>query len=57
MIIHTGTRNKSAIRLAEDVLSVFPEGIKGLGSCCLQELMALDGIGRTKACRRAKRSC
>ena len=51
MIIHTGTKNKSAIRLAEDVLSAFPEGIKGLGSCCLQELIALDGIGKTKACR------
>ena len=25
MIIHTGTKNKSAIGLAEDVLSAFPE--------------------------------
>ena len=51
MIIHTGTKNKSAIGLAEDVLSAFPDGISGLGDCCLQELLALDGIGNTKACR------
>lgn len=51
MIIHTGTKNKSAIGLAEDVLSAFPEGLSGLGNCCLQELTALDGIGSTKACR------
>lgn len=51
MIIHTGTKNKSAIGLAEDVLSAFPEGLGGLGACCLQELTALDGIGNTKACR------
>ena len=51
MIIHTGTKNKSAIRLAEDVLASFPDGISGLGGCCLQELLALDGIGNTKACR------
>ena len=51
MIIHTGTKNKSAIRLAEDVLSAFPGGIGDLGNCCLQELLALEGIGNTKACR------
>lgn len=51
MIIHTGTKNKSAIRLGEDVLSAFPDGISGLGNCCLQELTALEGIGSTKACR------
>lgn len=51
MIIHTGTKNKSAIGLAEDVLSAFPDGISGLGDCCLQELLILDGIGKTKACR------
>ena len=51
LMIHTGTKEKSAIRLAEDVLAVFPEGISGLGSCCLEELYRLNGIGRIKACR------
>lgn len=48
LIIHTGTRNKSAIRLAEDVLARFPEGIGALGGCCLEELLCIDGIGKTK---------
>ncbi len=49
LIIHTGTRNKSAIRLAEDVLARFSDGIGELGSCCLEELLCVDGIGKTKA--------
>ena len=51
LMIHTGTKDKSAIGLAEDVLAAFPEGISGLGSCCLEELFQLNGIGRIKACR------
>ena len=51
LMIHTGTKDKSAIGLAEDVLASFPEGISGLGSCCLEELFQLHGIGRSKACR------
>ncbi len=50
LIIHTGTKNKSAIGLGEDVLSFLPDGIGGLGGCCLEELLQVDGIGRTKAC-------
>lgn len=49
LIIHTGTKNKSAIRLAEDVLARFPEGIGELGGCCHEELLTIDGIGKTKA--------
>lgn len=33
LIIHTGTKDKSAIRLSEEVLGAFPEGIGALGSC------------------------
>lgn len=50
LVLHTGNRNKSAIGLAEDVLSLFPRGIGGLGSCSLEELLTVDGIGKTKAC-------
>lgn len=50
MVIHTGTRNKSAIGLAEDILGLFQEGIGGLGGCTLEELLTVDGIGKTKAC-------
>jgi len=51
LIIHTGTKSKSSIGLAEDVLAGFPEGLKALGNCCLEELVRIGGIGRTKACR------
>lgn len=50
MIIHTGTREKSAIRLAEEILSSLDEGVKGLGTCSPQELMNINGIGSSKAC-------
>ncbi|MGN0732892.1 MAG: UPF0758 domain-containing protein, partial [Emergencia sp.] len=50
LIIHTGTRDKSALRLAEDVLSTLTGGIGDLGRCCKEELTEIAGIGRTKAC-------
>ncbi|MDD6042518.1 MAG: DNA repair protein RadC [Eubacteriaceae bacterium] len=50
LIIHTGTGEKSAIGLAEEILSIFPEGIAGLGSCSKEELVEISGIGKTKAC-------
>ena len=49
LIIHTGTKNKSAIRLAEDVLAKCTQGIGELGSCCLEDFLGIEGIGRTKA--------
>ena len=50
LVLHTGTRDKSAIGLAEDVLSIFTDGIGELGSCSLDDLLKINGIGRTKAC-------
>lgn len=50
MIIHTGTKNNSAIRLAENVLALYPEGLSQLGECSLEDLMEVDGIGTKKAC-------
>ena len=49
LIIHTGTKNKSAIRLAEDVLALCPTGIGRLGESSLEDLMEVDGIGTMKA--------
>ena len=51
LILHTGTRNKSAIGLGEDVLSAFSAGIGSLGGCTLEDLLQIDGIGASKACR------
>ena len=50
LIIHTGTKDKSAIRLSEEVLGAFPEGIGALGSCMPEDLLRIEGIGRVKAC-------
>ncbi|MGF6376120.1 DNA repair protein RadC [Clostridiales Family XIII bacterium PM5-7] len=49
-IIHTGTKNKSAIGLSEDVLSAFPEGLKDLGGCNIDDLLKISGVGKSKAC-------
>lgn len=49
LILRTGTRAKSAIGLGEDVLSVFPDGIGGLGGCSMEDLREIDGIGPSKA--------
>lgn len=49
LIIHTGTKSKSAIRLAEDILSIFPGGMTEMASCSAEELMKVSGIGKTKA--------
>lgn len=50
LIIHTGTRNSSSIRLAEEVLSVCEGGLSGMGALGLEELVEINGIGRGKAC-------
>ena len=33
----------------QDVLSVFPDGIGGLGGCSMEDLREIDGIGPSKA--------
>lgn len=51
LILHTGTRSKSAIGLGEDVLASLPDGLSGLGCCSMEDLLAIDGIGPAKAGR------
>lgn len=50
LIINSGTRNKSALSLAEEVLGV-GNGISGLYSMTAEELMDISGIGKGKAVR------
>ncbi len=50
LLIHTGTKEKSAIRLSEEILGAFPEGIGAFGSCMAEDLLQIEGIGRVKAC-------
>ena len=52
IIIRTGTREKSALQLAEQVLSLarYPrEGLLGLYEVTLDELQGISGIGEVKA--------
>lgn len=50
LLIHTGTREGSAIRLAEEILATCDHGIRGLGRMTPQELMEIKGVGKSKAC-------
>ena len=50
LILHTGTRSKSAIGLAEDILSEYADGISGFATAEPEELTKVNGIGRVKAC-------
>ena len=49
LIIRTGTGDKSAVRLADDVIT-YADHIGGLGLAEVRELTEIDGIGEAKAC-------
>lgn len=50
LIIRTGTEDKSAVRLADEVIAYATENIGGLGIAEVRELTEIDGIGEAKAC-------
>ena len=50
LIIRTGTGDKSAIRLADEVISYANENTGGLGAAEVRELTEIEGIGEAKAC-------
>ena len=50
LIIRTGTDKRSAIGLAEDVISYAADNIGDLGMAEVRELTEIDGIGEAKAC-------
>lgn len=50
ILIGSGARNKSAMELAADVLSLHKSGIRYLAECSPEELTAVKGIGTAKAC-------
>lgn len=50
LIIRTGTSNKSAVQLAEDVLTYSHREVGTLSDADVQELTKLEGIGVSKAC-------
>ena len=51
VILGSGTKEKSAIGLAEDVLAKDAGGIAYLAECTIQELMKISGVGPFKAVR------
>jgi DNA repair protein RadC len=51
ILIRTGTKEASAIELAQRILSCDPTGIHYLTSCTVEELSQIKGIGSAKACQ------
>ena len=51
ILIRTGTREMSAIMLANRVLSLEEEGISYLTTCLPEELSTIPGIGMAKSCQ------
>lgn len=51
LLINSGTKEKSAMELAEEVLAKDDAGICYLRESSLEELMSISGIGKAKAAR------
>lgn len=51
ILLGSGTREKSAIGLAEDIISKDKSGISHLAESSVQELMSINGVGQSKAAR------
>ncbi len=51
ILLRTGTKEKTALRLADDILSLDPNGLLYLQECSLEELAGVKGIGLAKACQ------
>ena len=51
LIINSGSRKDSALDLAQKVLALDKEGLRGLLNCQPEEFTRIDGIGNATACR------
>jgi DNA repair protein RadC len=49
ILIHNGTRNKTAVDLAKDILKLGKDNLNELGKLTVKELMKIKGIGEAKA--------
>lgn len=49
ILISTGSRNKSAVELAKDVLALGKNNLNELGKISIGDLMSIKGIGEAKA--------
>lgn len=50
ILLRTGTREKSAVDLAGDILSMDSRGIRFLADCTPEELRKIKGMGEAKVC-------
>lgn len=51
ILLRTGTKDKSALDLASEVLRLDSTGILFLQNCTLEQLSAIKGLGQAKACQ------
>ena len=51
LLLGTGSKGESAIRLAEKLLSLDETGLPYLGGCSVEELSQIKGMGKAKASR------
>lgn len=51
ILLRTGTKEKTAIQLAQEILSLDESGILFLQSCTPEELQQIKGMGAAKACQ------
>lgn len=49
ILIHNGTRNKTAVDLAKEILKLGKDNLNELGKITVKELMKIKGIGEAKA--------
>lgn len=50
-IIGSGTKNRSAVEVAQHLLSSFSNSLSAIGKARIDELTAVEGIGLTTACK------
>ncbi|TCO79987.1 DNA replication and repair protein RadC [Marinisporobacter balticus] len=51
ILIRTGTKETSAIELAQKILSISHSGLRYLADCTIEELSEIKGIAKVKACQ------
>ncbi len=51
ILLRTGTKEKSALDLAHDIIAVNDEGLPGLCDNTPEELLRIKGMGRAKVCQ------
>ena len=51
ILLKTGTRQRSAIEVADTILNHSAEGLRNIADMSLEELRAFDGVGIAKACQ------